>query len=151
MFNTGHLISSFALCRRPRPGKRPMALSPFLAICGFLILSWVLAGPAPADENVEEKDGSTTTIIMDEKPEKPAYDPYQRFDGDSAKDPRERAKEVKEMFPEEVQKEKERKAARAARSREEKDREKRLLDKEPPLLKKINPTLKHRDSIPKRF
>ncbi|MDL5055739.1 hypothetical protein QQ056_19615 [Oscillatoria laete-virens NRMC-F 0139] len=104
------------------------------------------------DERIKNEDG-TETVIWRETDEQRAmpYDPYKRFQGDSAKSPKTRWREIDRAFPEERKKEAEEKARRAARPQEEKDREKELLDKQPVLQEKINPTIKERGSIPKRF
>ncbi len=104
------------------------------------------------DEKIKNEDGTETVIWRetDEQRTMP-YDPYKRFHGDAAKSPKTRWREIDRQFPEERKKEAEEKAKRDARPEDEKQRERDLLDKEPVLREKINPTIKERGSIPKRF
>ncbi|MDX2226607.1 MAG: hypothetical protein SFY92_05935 [Verrucomicrobiae bacterium] len=106
------------------------------------------------DEVIEHSDGSRTVIVREDpasQTSKQVYDPYRRTSGDSAKSPEVRQKEAQKLFPEEMKKEAERKAAREARPQAEKDRERELMEKTPATDKYKNPTIKQRDSIPKRF
>ncbi|MDZ4742986.1 MAG: hypothetical protein SGI98_06160 [Verrucomicrobiota bacterium] len=104
------------------------------------------------DERMINEDG-TEKVIWRETDEQRAdpYDPYKRFNGDSAKSQKTREKQVHQAFPEARKEEAEKKAARAARPEEVKQRERELLNKQPVLQDKINPTIKERGSIPKRF
>lgn len=104
------------------------------------------------DEKIKNEDGTETVIWRETDDQRTMpYDPYKRFEGDSAKSPKTRWREIDRQFPEERKKEAEEKAKRAARPEDEKQRERELLDKEPVLREKINPTIKERGSIPKRF
>jgi hypothetical protein len=107
-----------------------------------------------AEETVTNPDGtkSTTYTIDDElKREKAAsHDSYQRSSNDSAKDPRVVARETNAKFPEAQQKEIERQLARAKMTADERDREKRMLDRVPNSLKTINPGMTQRGSFPNR-
>lgn len=119
----------------------------------FLIGLLCVTGLLPAlqaDEKVKNEDG-TTTLILDEKPQEPEYDPYKRAPGDSARDARLRKKDAEKLFPEEMKREAEEKAIRDARPSEVKKKEADLIDRTPVLQEKISPTIKNRACIPKRF
>lgn len=104
------------------------------------------------DERVKNEDGTETVIWREtDEQRKMPYDPYRRFEGDSAKGPKTRWRDIDRQFPEARKEEAEAKAKREARPEEEKERERKLLDRTPVLQDKINPTIKERGSIPKRF
>ncbi|MDZ4816804.1 MAG: hypothetical protein SGI71_11115 [Verrucomicrobiota bacterium] len=122
-------------------------------ILRFVILYCIIIFSSPlaqAQEKITETNGTTTVILNEENTAPKPYDPYARTRSDSAKDPRLRKKENEKLFPDAMKKEQEEKERRAAMSKEEKDLERKLVDKTPPLQKKISKTATH-SSIPKRF